>query len=69
MLGHFQLKFKENQDVVPITEGAVPKANESGEIRELYIAICEIPENPSGVGSKRSTKSKRNRKLCGKFKK
>ena len=40
-----QLKFKANQDVGSITNVAVPKVIETDEIRELYRAIFEIPEN------------------------
>ena len=45
ILDQCQLKRKENKDVGPITEVAVLEINETGKIRELYRAICEIPEN------------------------
>ena len=39
-----QLKLKEIQEANSITETAVLKAQEANIIRELYRAICEIPE-------------------------
>ena len=44
-----QLKLKGNQDVGPITYVAVLKINETGEIRNIYRAICEIPEKPNEI--------------------
>ena len=45
ILGHLQVKLKENRDAGSITEVAVLKVNETNKIRELYRGICEIPEN------------------------
>ena len=45
ILDQRQLKFKANQDAVPVTEVAVLKANGANKIRDLYRAIFEIPEN------------------------
>ena len=42
---HRLLKFKGNQDVDSITEVAALKVGGANEIRELYRAIGEIPEN------------------------
>ena len=42
-------KLKENKDANAITEVAVLKAKEANEIRERYMAICEIPENPIAI--------------------
>ena len=45
IFGQCQLKFKTNKDAVSITEVALLKVDETNKIRELYRAICEIPEN------------------------
>ena len=42
--GQRHLKLKDNPDV-GYTETAVSKAEETNKIREIYRAICEIPEN------------------------
>ena len=39
-----QVKLQGNQDANSITEVAVLKVSETGEIRDLYIGIWEIPE-------------------------
>ena len=42
--GKCKLKLEETQQANSITETAVLKAQEANIIRELYRAICEIPE-------------------------
>ena len=58
-----QLKLKGNQDAGSITETPALKVQASGKIRDLYRAMCEIPENPIEIGPKRSKKLKTNGNL------
>ena len=48
-----------DQDSNSIREVAVLKVNDSGKIRELYMGICEIPENRKKWNWKRNEKLKR----------
>ena len=43
-----QVELKENQDADLITDSAVLGINETNKIRELYRALCEIPETVKG---------------------
>ena len=61
-----QLKLKANQDANPITEVAVLKINETDKIRELYRAICEIPETPNETELKMKKETEMNGKLRSK---
>ena len=45
ILDQRQVKLKANQDANSITEVAVLGINEAAKIRELYRALCEIPDN------------------------
>ena len=65
----FQLGFKANKDVGPITEVAVLKVKETNEIRDLSRAIFEIPENRAKSNRKRRNKLKTGGEIWGKFKK
>ena len=47
--GHRQLKLKENKDTGSITVVGVLEIHETNVIRDLYRAICEIPDNPNGI--------------------
>ena len=44
ILGQCRLRLTGNLDADSITEVAVLIINEAGKIRELYSALCEIPE-------------------------
>ena len=52
ILDQRQLGFKENQVAGQITEVTVMGLYDKGAIREIYRAICEIPENQAKLNSK-----------------
>ena len=60
-----QLKLKGNQDTDSITELAVLEINETGDIRELYRLVCEIPENQNGIEAKTDQETESGRDAMG----